>query len=175
MANTVTLTFVGDAKDLERAIDRVDEKTHSLGDNLKKAGSGVATGGLMAVLGSGALAAVGPLAAATLAVGTFGLVAKSAFSAANAKMNTLKAAEQAYNKARTPAAKAAAFARVQAAQKALSGSQRTLLDQEGKLKSLWGQVVTAATPLVAQVTKLAVQVGRHLLLSWVRWLLPEGR
>lgn len=73
--NSVTLTFLGESRDLEKSIDGVDGKLARLNVSIRDIGKNTVKGGLLAGLGSGALAAAGPLGAATAALAAFGAVA----------------------------------------------------------------------------------------------------
>lgn len=73
--NAVTLTFLGDSKNLEKTVDGVDSKLARLSVSIKDIGRNTVKGGLLAGIGSGALAAVGPLGAASAALAAFGAVA----------------------------------------------------------------------------------------------------
>lgn len=73
--NSVTLTFLGDSKNLEKNIDHVDGKLARLSVSIRDIGRNTVKGGLLAGIGSGALAAVGPLGAASAALAAFGAVA----------------------------------------------------------------------------------------------------
>lgn len=73
--NQVTLTFVGDARNLEKTIDAVAASTHKLGGHLATIGKNAAAGGGFLGIASAALSMAAPLGAATMALAAFGAVA----------------------------------------------------------------------------------------------------
>ena len=73
--NSVTLTFLGNSRDLERSIDNVGRSTDGLSAKLKAQSLAIGKASLFVALGAGALAMVGPVGAATVALGAFGTVA----------------------------------------------------------------------------------------------------
>lgn len=71
--NTVTLTFVGDSRNLEGTIDKVKKSTSSINKTVSKAG--LAFGGLGAAASAGSLAVAGSLALVPLAFAAIGVAA----------------------------------------------------------------------------------------------------
>jgi len=170
------------------AVDAAMHRTEAestVRDKLAMTGANLGKGVGLFGLGSLALSAAGPLAAAGLAVGAFGAVAIPVLTKIGTAQTALTAAQQQYNKvaanesiqlaAATTAKQRASIEVAASKQRAmaldaekqatagLTSQQKGLMGQVSQLSGMWSKVEAALTPVVVNVAKVALSVAQDLM------------